>query len=80
MYALLYGQGATTPRWWESYDLKAWMSGVARQFEREGYAVTGSLRDRSVVHSGWPRFRRVLYDVGLSPHRDEVVGIRPVTR
>ncbi|MDE2794197.1 MAG: nucleotidyl transferase AbiEii/AbiGii toxin family protein [Gemmatimonadota bacterium] len=60
----------------ESYDLKAWMTGIARQFEREGYDVTGSLRDRSAVHSGWLRFRAVLHDVGLSPHRDEVLGIK----
>ncbi len=59
-----------------SYDLKAWMTGIARQFERENYHVTGSLRDRSAVHSGWLRFQGVLYDVGLSPHRDEVLGIK----
>lgn len=60
----------------ESYDLKAWMTGIARQFERENYHVTGSLRDRSAVHSGWLRFLGVLHDVGLSPHRDEVLGIK----
>lgn len=60
----------------ESYDLKAWMAGIARQFEREGYEVTGSLRDRSVVHSGWLRFRAVLHDAGLSAHRDEILGVK----
>lgn len=60
----------------ESYDLKAWMAGIARQFEREGYEVTGSLRDRSVVHSGWLRFRAVLHEAGLSAHRDEVLGVK----
>lgn len=59
-----------------SYDLKGWMTAVARQFEREDYTVSGSLRDRSVVHAGWLRFRGVLLDMGLSPHRDEVLGIR----
>ena len=28
------------------------------------------------VHSGWLRFRAVLHDVGLSPHRDEVLAVR----
>lgn len=60
----------------ESYDLGACVTGIARQFDREGYEVTGSLRDRSVVHSGWLRFRGVLHDAGLSPHRDEVVGVK----
>ena len=60
----------------ESYGLKAWLTGIARQFEREGHEVTGSLRDRSVVHSGWLRFRAVFHDAGLSPHRDEVLGVK----
>ena len=60
----------------ESYDLGAWVTRIARQFDREGHEVTGSLRDRSVVHSGRLRFRGVLHDAGLSPHRDEVVGVK----
>ena len=60
----------------ESYDLKAWMTAIARQFGREGYEVAGSLRYRGNVHSGWLRFSGVLLDVGLSPHRDEVLGIK----
>ena len=60
----------------ESYDPRAWMTGVAAQFRREGYEVAASLRDRGGVHSGWLRFRGLLSEVGLSPHRGEVLGIK----
>lgn len=60
----------------ESYDLRAWMTGVAAQFRREGYEVAASLRDRGAVHSGWLRFRGLLSEAGLSPHRGEVQGIK----
>ena len=59
-----------------SYELKAWTTAIARQLQREGYEVAGSLRDRGTVHSGWLRFRGVLLDMGLSPHHDEVLGIK----
>ena len=59
-----------------SYDLKTWTTAIARQLQREGYEVAGSLRDRGTVHSGWLRFRGVLLDMGLSPHHDEVLRIK----
>lgn len=60
----------------ELYDLRRWVAAIARQFRREGYEVAGSLRDRGNVHAGWLRFRGVLHDARLSPHRDQVLGIR----
>ena len=42
----------------------------------EGYEVGGSLRDRGTVHAGWLRFRGLLYETGLSPHRDEALGVK----
>ena len=60
----------------ESYDPRGWMTAIVRQFRREGYEVTGSLRDRGNVHAGWLRFRGLLYDTGLSPHPGEVLGVK----
>ncbi len=60
----------------EPCDLRRWITEIARQFRREGYEVAGSLRERGNVHAGWVRFREVLHDTGLSPHRDEVLGVR----
>lgn len=58
------------------YDLRGWMRAIVRQFRREGYEAEASVRDRGAVHTGWIRVRAVLYETGLSPHRDEVLGIK----
>ena len=60
----------------ELYDLRGWVADISRQFRREGYEVAGSLREGGNVHAGWLRFRGVLHDARLSPHRDRVLGIR----
>ncbi len=58
------------------YDLRGWMKATARQFRREGYETEGSVRDRGTVHTGWIRVRGALYETGLSPHRDETLGVK----
>ena len=60
----------------DDYDLRGWMRAVARQLRREGYAVDGSVRDRGTVQTGWIRVRGTLHEVGLSPHRDEVLAVK----
>ena len=58
------------------YDPRAWMTAIVRQFRREGYEVTGSLRDRGNVHAGWIRFQGLLYETELSPHPGEALGVK----
>ena len=60
----------------ELYDLPGWTRAIARRLRREGYEAEGSVRDRGAVHNGWIRVRGVLYESGLSPHRDETLGVR----
>ena len=60
----------------DDYDLRGWMRAVVRLLEREGYAVEGSVRDRRTVQTGWIRVRGMLHEVGLSPRRDEVLGVK----
>ena len=52
------------------------MRAVVRQLRREGYAVDGSVRDRGTMQTGWIRVRGLLHEVGLSPHRDEVLAVK----
>ena len=52
------------------------MTAIVRQLRREGYEVTGSLRDRGIVHAGWVRFQGLMYETGLSPHPTEVLGVK----
>lgn len=58
------------------YDLRGWLEAARRQFRREGYEVRAAVRDRSAVHAGWLRFPGVLYETGLSPHRDQVLAVK----
>ena len=60
----------------ELYDLRGWTGAIVRQFRREGYEPEASVRDRGNVHTGWIRLRGVLYETGLSPHRDETLGVK----
>ena len=60
----------------ELYDLRGWIKTIVRQFRREDYDAEGSVRDRGNVHTGWIRVRGVLYETGLSPHRDETLGVK----
>jgi len=60
----------------ELYDLRGWSGAIVRQFRREGYEAEASVRDRGNVHTGWIRLRGVLYETGLSPHRDETLGVK----
>ena len=60
----------------EGYDLRAWLKAVGAELLREGYDVGLAVRDRNPVHSAFVRFRGLLHDAGLSPHRDESLAVR----
>ena len=49
---------------------------VKRTFEGEGYAVQLKVNDRKTVVSAFVRFPGLLYELGLSPHRNEVVSVK----
>jgi hypothetical protein len=34
------------------------------------------VNDQKIVHSAWLRFAGLLYELGLSPHRDEVLAVK----
>ncbi len=58
------------------YDFRAYLRAVRGDFEREGYVLDVKANDRKVVHSAFVRFRGLLYELGLSPHRTEVLAIK----
>ncbi len=59
-----------------NYDLRGWLATVQQQFRREGYEVRTAVRDRGAVHAAWLRFPGILYETGLSPHRDQVLAVK----
>ena len=60
----------------EQYDPERWAHAVARQLEREAYAIEHSSRCHGAVHRISLKFPGILYEFGLSPHPSETVMIR----
>jgi predicted nucleotidyltransferase component of viral defense system len=58
------------------YDLRGYLRAIKRELSAEGYMLDIRLNDRHVVHSAFVRFRQLLYELGLSPHRDQVLGVK----
>lgn len=60
----------------EQYDFRAYLHAIRSTFEAEGYAVTLKVSDQKTVHSAFIRFAGLPYELGLSPHRDEVLAVK----
>ncbi len=58
------------------YDFQAYLTAVRRNFVKEGYTVEIKSSDRKIVHSAFVRFPGLLYELGLSPHRDRVLAVK----
>jgi len=60
----------------EKYDLRAYLQAVRAEFTAEGYLIETKVSDRKVVHNAFVRFPGLLFELGLSPHRDEVLAVK----
>jgi hypothetical protein len=60
----------------EQYDLRAYLRAVRRELSAEGYALDVIVHDRGLVHSAFIRFTGLLYELGLSPHREQVLAVK----
>ena len=58
------------------YDFRAYLQAIRSELAAEGYAVELKVSDRKVVHSGFVRFAGLLYELGLSPHRDQTLSVK----
>ena len=58
------------------YDFRAYLRAIQGEFTAEGYTVDLKVNDRKVVHSAFVRFVGLLYELGLSPHRSEVLSVK----
>jgi len=45
-------------------------------FESEGYVAEVKIRDQGAVKSAFIKFRGILYELGLSPRRDQTLSVR----
>jgi len=58
------------------YDFRAYLRTVQGELAAEGYDVALKVNDRKVVHSAFVRFTGLLNELGLSPHRDQVLAVK----
>jgi hypothetical protein len=58
------------------YDFRTTLKGIRKSLEAEAYAVDLRVNDRRVVHSAFVRFSGLPFELGLSPHRDQVLVVK----
>ena len=58
------------------YDFRVFLKVIEGDLLREGYAVGVKANDRKVVHSAFISFPGLLFEMGLSPHRNESLSIK----
>lgn len=60
----------------EAYDVRAYLHQLKRDFLAEAYTIDFKINDKSVVHKAFVRFRGLLYELGLSGHKSEVLAVK----
>ncbi len=58
------------------YDFRVYLQAIRSELAAEGYAVELKVNDRKVVHSAFVRLAGLLHELGLSPHRDEMLSVK----
>lgn len=58
------------------YDFRAYLQAIQRDLRAEAYAVELKVSDQKAVHSAFIRFPGLPYELGLSPHTDEVLAVK----
>lgn len=60
----------------EAYDFRGYLSQIKRDFLAEAYTIDLKVNDKRVVHKAFVRFRGLLYELGLSGHKSEVLAVK----
>ena len=58
------------------YDFRGYLEAIRDEFTMEGYDVRVRLRKERAVNNAFVSFSSLLYEFGLSPHRDEVLAVK----
>ena len=59
-----------------SYDFRSYLQAIRGELTPEGYGVELKVNDQKTVHSAFVRFPGLLYDLGLSGQRSEVLAVK----
>ena len=58
------------------YDFRSYVGAIQADLKKEGYGVEVKVSDKKTVHSAFIRFSRLLFELGLSPHANEVFSVK----
>jgi hypothetical protein len=58
------------------YDFKGFLSAIQADLAREAYELGIRVNDRRVVHSAFVSFPGLLFEMSLSPHRNEALSVK----
>ena len=59
-----------------SYDFRAYLQAIRKDLEAQGYNIAIKVNDQKTVHSAFVRFSDLLYELKLTPHRDEILAVK----
>ena len=60
----------------QDYDFHTELQGIRHDLEAQGYALSLKVSDQKTVQNAFIRFPGLLFDLGLSPHKDEVLAVK----
>jgi hypothetical protein len=58
------------------YDFRAFLQDIRHDLEAQGYALALKVSDQKTVQNAFVRFPGLLFDLGLSPHKEEVLAVK----
>lgn len=58
------------------YDLQTYLHAIRSELGAEGYVMEFKVNEQKTVHSAFVRFVGLLYELDLSPHRDQVLSVK----
>ena len=59
-----------------TYDFRAYLQSIRKDLEAQGYTITLKVNDEKTVHSAFVRFPNLLFELSLSPHREEMLTVK----
>ena len=66
----------TQERTEDGFEIGKLLDKVQREFEKENYEVQLKVNTKKVVHSAFVRFPGLLFELGLTGHRNQVLSIK----
>jgi len=60
----------------QSYNFRSYLQAIRSELTPEGYLVELKVNDQKIIHSAFLRFPGLLFELGLSPNRGEVLAVK----